>query len=406
MRLFRLRCITSLSLALTMPHEMEYSRTLAEASSRQFLGSGNYACDLHGDVCSIAVQAVGMKDTDSLIAYGEDGLPKGASSNTLRVPKDDRPLGGTQQLDMPGEEWIFTIEANTLEPGQYSLKVFTASDEISLGALVVADLALGSALPTTRMPSDVGPSTTRMGTPPSSTDPQVTTTTTTQPSNSTNEGSKDNNSLAIYVGLIGGLSGGLLGIVCILIAACAYCGWSARRKGFTELKATDAAIYDGGASARSSVFRRMHPYHHTSAAAAAADGGGGEIDIEDVRSELTLLSLDPIAHLADAQHQGVRLEAMPGETLAPAPSMNGGESMIGTLPRTSSGASLAESTQCSTAVLRDRMDYAQVGALRMAARRALANLVHQSPASEARPHHHTPLVSVMVGRVVKLFICP
>ncbi|KAF4741307.1 hypothetical protein FOZ63_021743, partial [Perkinsus olseni] len=152
MRLLRLRCITSLSLALTMPHEMEYSRSLAEASSRQFLGSGNYACDLHGDVCSIAVQAVGMKDTDSLIAYGEDGLPKGASSNTLRVPKDDRPLGGTQQLDMPGEEWvvmlislhhlqlwhhhhhqIFTIEANTLEPGQYSLKVFTASDEISLG---------------------------------------------------------------------------------------------------------------------------------------------------------------------------------------------------------------------------------------------------------------------------------
>ncbi|KAF4754765.1 hypothetical protein FOZ63_033128, partial [Perkinsus olseni] len=253
---------------------------------------------------------------------------------------------------------------------QYSLKVFTASDEISLGALVVADLALDSALPTTRMPSS---------TPPSSTDSQVTTTT-TQPSNSTNEGSKDNNSLAIYVGLIGGLSGGLLGIVCILIAACAYCGWSARRKGFTELKATDAANYDGGASARSSVFLRMNPYHHTSAAA-AADGGGG-IDIEDVRSELTLLSLDPIAHLADGQHQGVRLEAMPGETLAPAPSMNGGESMIGTLPRTSSGASLAESTQCSTAVLRDRMDYVQVGALRMAARRALANLVHQSPASE------------------------
>ncbi|KAF4749088.1 hypothetical protein FOZ62_000632, partial [Perkinsus olseni] len=48
-----------------------------------------------------------------------------------------------------------------------------------------------------------------------------------------------------------------------------------------------------------------------------------------------------------------------------------------------SGASLAESTQCSTAaVLRDRMDYAQAGALRMAARRALANLVQQSPASE------------------------
>ncbi|KAF4680747.1 hypothetical protein FOZ63_033041, partial [Perkinsus olseni] len=283
---------------------------------------------------------------------------------------------------------------------QYSLKVFTASDEISLGTLVVADLALDSALPATRLPSS---------TPSSSTDPQVTTTTTTQASNSTNEGSKDNDSLAIYVGLIGGLSGGLLGIVCVLIAACAYCGWSARRKGFTELKATDAANYDGGASARSSVVLRMRPYHHTSASAAAADGGGGgEIDIEDVRSELTLLSLDPIAHLADAQHQGVRLEAVPGETLAPAPSMNGGESMIGTLPRTSSGASLAESTQCSTAaVLRDRMDYAQAGALRMAARRALANLVQQSPASEARPHHHhTPLISVMVGRVVKLFICP
>ncbi|KAF4747988.1 hypothetical protein FOZ62_014980, partial [Perkinsus olseni] len=203
------------------------------------------------------------------------------SSNTLRVPKDDRPLGGTQQLDMPGEEWIFTIEANTLEPGQYSLKVFTASDEISLGALVVADLALDSALPATRLPSS---------TPSSSTDPQVTTTTTTQASNSTNEGSKDNDSLAIYVGLIGGLSGGLLGIVCVLIAACAYCGWSARRKGFTELKATDAANYDGGASARSSVVLRMRPYHHTSASAAAADGGGGgEIDIEDVRSELTLL---------------------------------------------------------------------------------------------------------------------
>ncbi|KAF4668752.1 hypothetical protein FOL47_002872 [Perkinsus chesapeaki] len=358
MKLLRLlKWILLLLAAQAKPLGRRLRRTAQENVSRQFLGNGNYICDLNGDMCSIAVQAVGMKTTDSLIVYGSDGLPKATSTNTLHVPRGVGTSGGTQQLDMPGEEWVFTIDATSLDPGQYHLKVFTNKEEVPLGVLAVADLTFVDATTTTAIPVI----------PAVPTEPSVTTALLPTSPGGGGGASSGNNSLAIYVGLIGGLSGALLGIICILIAGCAYCGWSARRKGFKELKNSDDLNFGGDASSRSSVLRRIDAggYHR-----------GRGVDIEDARSELTLLSLDPISHLAGA-NSIFRREAMGGggEPIAPAPSVNDG-SVLGSITRNSSAISLAQSTQCSTAAL--RLDNGDVGALRAAAHQALANLA-QSP---------------------------
>ncbi|EER07535.1 hypothetical protein Pmar_PMAR020702 [Perkinsus marinus ATCC 50983] len=321
-------CLISAVIA-ALPLEVESNEKSLSGgmSSRQFLGSSNYACDHHTDVCSIAVQGVGMRASDSLMAYGHDSIPKAASSNTIRVPDSNRLIGGTQQLDMPGEEWVFTIDINSLDPGRYDLYVFTASDEIYLGVLVVVDLGMdsGTGDTTTPIPTTMAFTTGVLI-------PII-------PTTGTIEDSDGSNSIAIYVGLIGGLSGGLLGIVCILIAACAYCGWSARRKGFKELKdiesyySRDDGRCDNDDSA-SIISRHINALHHIT----SSNG----VDIhqdsndDDIHSELSLLSLDPLCHLAATttggmphDEEGVRRGAIPGEPIAPAPSIrrNGNHSL-------------------------------------------------------------------------------